>query len=329
MKVNAVTVTYGDRFHLLEQVLDSVLREQVDVIWVMDNNSAPSSQAGLQEKAKQHSQIKVITFSENLGSAGAYCHLLERVYSESENSFFWLLDDDNVVLPGALSSLITSYYLLEKDLGRPVLYSYRGEAGKEDPNAVTIGLIKGPRLNSFCGFEIADLIKRKKKPQSNILSPDQINYPMISVQWGPYGGMFSDLENFRRIGLPKKELVVYADDQEFSYRFFKLSIPQFLIYASRIQDIDHSVGDGGGYFGANTSLFKIFYGLRNTTYLSKQMAKNGFVYGVNKWVFLTVMGLLGIKYYLRSPQIVRQRLPWIWRAFRDGEGGKLGKVNFR
>lgn len=43
MKVYAVTVTYGNRFHLLKQVIDSALREGVSKIIVVDNNSEPES----------------------------------------------------------------------------------------------------------------------------------------------------------------------------------------------------------------------------------------------------------------------------------------------
>lgn len=39
----AVTVTYGNRFHLLKQVIDGALREGVSKVIVVDNNSVPQS----------------------------------------------------------------------------------------------------------------------------------------------------------------------------------------------------------------------------------------------------------------------------------------------
>lgn len=328
MKVTAVTVTYGNRFSLVNQVIDSLLREQVDEIWVVDNNSSSISRTELIEKVNNNPKIKLISFLENLGSAGAYHEVFKKAFESTVDQFFWLIDDDNVALPGALSSLILSHSLLKDDMRSPVLYSYRGDAGKEDPIAVTTGLIKGPRPNTFCGFQLADLFQKNKKAKSNSEFTDQVKYPVISVKWGPYGGMFTNLANFKKIGLPRKEMVLYADDQEYSFRFFQNSIPQYLIYSSKLKDIDHSVGEGGGYFGAKTSLFKIFYGLRNTAYLSKKSANNILIYTINKWVFISIMGLLAVKNCLISPAIVKQRFPWIWRAMRDGEKGKLEHVFF-
>lgn len=43
----AVTVTYGNRFHLLKQVIDSALAEGVAKIIVVDNNSQPESREKL------------------------------------------------------------------------------------------------------------------------------------------------------------------------------------------------------------------------------------------------------------------------------------------
>ena len=38
-KVYVVTVTYGNRFHLLKQVMDAALNEGVHKVIVVDNNS--------------------------------------------------------------------------------------------------------------------------------------------------------------------------------------------------------------------------------------------------------------------------------------------------
>jgi cellulose synthase/poly-beta-1,6-N-acetylglucosamine synthase-like glycosyltransferase len=49
MKVCAVIVTYGDRFHLLNQVMDTCYKEGVNNIIVVDNNSSKNSKIELKK----------------------------------------------------------------------------------------------------------------------------------------------------------------------------------------------------------------------------------------------------------------------------------------
>lgn len=325
MKVTAISVTYGNRFYLVDQIIDSLVQEKVDEIWIVDNDSHPFSKEKLLAKARQIPFLKLFSFSENLGSAGAYFEALNHAFSFSEDQFFWFLDDDNLPLPGALNSLLVAFEELKGTGEIPVLYSYRGLNWEEDRRAVNEGYIKGPKLNSFCGFAWRDLFNRKKKDGTDGLIRKEIKHPIVLVQWGPYGGLFTTLYNLKKIGLPKKEMVVYADDQEYTYRFHLNGITQFLIYSSQIQDIDQSIGEGGGYFNETTSLFKLFYGLRNTTYLSKKMVTKPMLYFANKFVFLLILCVLGAKAFPKSPKLVLNRMCWFLKAFKNGEKGILGK----
>jgi GT2 family glycosyltransferase len=167
-------------------------------------------------------------------------------------------------------------------------------------------------------------LKNNEKNENKILTPDEVKFPVVPTHWGPYGGLFTTIENLKKIGLPNKELVVYADDQDYTLRFHLAGISQFLVYSSQIQDIDESIGEGGGYFSEKTSLTKLFYGLRNTTYLSKKLVTNPIVYFANKYAFFLILGLLGIKAFPKSPTLVFNRMRWFFKAFKDGENGMLG-----
>ena len=325
MKVTAISVTYGNRFHLVDQIIDSLVKEKVDEIWIVDNDSHPFSKKKLLSKAKQIPFLKLFSFSENLGSAGAYFEALNHAFSFSEDQFFWFLDDDNLPLPGALNSLLGAFEELKETGVIPVLYSYRGLSWEEDRRAVNEGYIKGPKLNSFCGFVWKDLFNKENKNGTDGLIRKKIKYPIVPVKWGPYGGLFTNLGNLKKIGLPKKEMVVYADDHEYTYRFHLNGITQFLIYSSQIQDIDQSIGEGGGYFNEKTSLFKLFYGVRNTTYLSRKMVNKPIMYLTNKFVFLLVLFILGAKAFPKSPKLVLNRMSWFLKAYKNGEKGMLGK----
>jgi GT2 family glycosyltransferase len=324
LKITAVSVTYGERFNLLNQVIDALIKENVNEIWIVDNNSNPLSREKLLEKANKIPLIKVFSLSENKGSAGAYFEVLQYAFSFTKDQFFWFLDDDNLPMPGALNSLLKVFEERKTSQSAPVLYSYRGLSWEEDRRAVRDGFIKGPNINSFCGFQLKDLLKNNEKNENKILTPDEVKFPVVPTHWGPYGGLFTTIENLKKIGLPNKELVVYADDQDYTLRFHLAGISQFLVYSSQIQDIDESIGEGGGYFSEKTSLTKLFYGLRNTTYLSKKLVTNPIVYFANKYAFFLILGLLGIKAFPKSPTLVFNRMRWFFKAFKDGENGMLG-----
>jgi len=49
MKVCSVIVTYGDRFHLLKQVIEACYKEGVDKVIVIDNASEENSKKQLKE----------------------------------------------------------------------------------------------------------------------------------------------------------------------------------------------------------------------------------------------------------------------------------------
>ncbi|REG91486.1 glycosyltransferase [Algoriphagus antarcticus] len=325
MRVTAVIVTYGDRFRLVNQVVNRIIEEGTSEIWIVDNDSLPNSRVQLKTLEKSDPKLRVFYNSENLGSSGAYHQILEFAYKLAEERIFWFLDDDNLPQKGALNALINAEKQLTIGEKSPVLYSYRGDSWPEDRKAVSEGMIKGPKINSFCGFHLSVFLKSKfsRKLGSDSAS---IKYPVIEVKWGPYGGLFTRMKNLKQIGLPDKNFFLYADDQEFTLRFVSEGIPQYLIYESQIQDLDQSIGSDGGYFSASTSAIKLFYGLRNTTYLSKKISDNPGIYNLNKIVFKLMMSLNAAKNYFRNPELVKERIRLFKLAFEDGEKGILGKT---
>jgi len=103
-RVCVVTVTYGNRFHLLKQAIGSVLKEGACKIIVVDNNSAPESRGKLKEYEKElgSQKIKVLYLDDNYGSAGGFKRGLEEVYNDPECEFILLLDDDNRLEEGSI-----------------------------------------------------------------------------------------------------------------------------------------------------------------------------------------------------------------------------------
>ena len=103
-KICVVTVTYGNRFHLLKQVVDAGLKEGVCKVIVVDNNSETESREKLKEYERElgNQKIEVLYLDSNYGSAGGFKKRLEEEYSDPECEFIWLLDDDNIPVEGSL-----------------------------------------------------------------------------------------------------------------------------------------------------------------------------------------------------------------------------------
>ncbi|MBS4070851.1 MAG: glycosyltransferase [Algoriphagus sp.] len=321
MQVVAVIVTYSNRFHLLEQVVKAVFREGVSEVWVVDNGCPKEIKLQIDELKNKTSDLRVFTNQENLGTAGAYSLVLDYGFKRQEDFFFWFLDDDNLPCAGSLFALQEAYKYLSVRITNPVLYSYRGNQWKDDLAAVTKGEIKGPLINGYCGFDIFRYLKSKFSKNSLELIPKDINYPIVGVKYGPYGGLFSRVDNLRRIGLPNNEFFVYVDDHEYTLRLYRSGIPQFLVYSSQIEDLDMSFKDGEDIFSPSISLFKLYYSFRNTAFFYQQIKKSNLIYFINKISFHLIICYWSMFKFLQKPAFIYKRIKFLFNAVRLGENG--------
>ena len=150
MTTFAVTVTYGNRFHLLKQVCESAFAEGISKVIVVDNNSVPQSREKLKayEYELRSDKIKVLYLDDNYGSTGGFKRGLEEAYNHKECEYILVLDDDNVILENSMKKVnyLTSY--LENLDNNYILSFYRPE--REDNNRIVKnGWIKGYLANFF------------------------------------------------------------------------------------------------------------------------------------------------------------------------------------
>jgi len=324
-KVVAVIVTYGNRFNLVKEVISAALEEGVDRIILVDNASVADSYNQIQLLALNVDSVTLIRMQENEGSAGGYYAGLHYVQENLQPDFVWMLDDDNVPQKDSLKNLLLARNLLISDEVNAdvVLYSYRGDSRSDDKLAITNGLIKDYRPNNFSGLNFISSLKsvflNKKENQ-------QINYPVIKTNIGPYGGMFISVVALSKIGLPNKKLYLYADDHDFSLRLDKYDIKKYLVYYSKLKDIDFSFVDNDGILSNKIADLKVFYMIRNHTYLSKKFIKNRMFYELNKLAFVGLLFLNSIPIIIKDTQFIIKRMKIIMRAIYDGEKSRLGKT---
>jgi GT2 family glycosyltransferase len=332
-KVCVVTVTYGNRFHFLKQVVDTALKEGVYKVIVVDNNSEPESREKLKEYEKELSsqRIKVLYLDDNYGSAGRFKRGLKEAYNDPACEFIWLLDDDCVPQSNALIELISIYEKKLKEIGNDnfALCSFRPQVD-DRAKLILAGKNKIANLifrqnNTYKGFHVTSflfklLIKLKIIDISkNLFSVDD---KIIEYDSCGYSGLSFNKEIIQEVGLPDENLFLYSDDIEYTCRITKkIGRKIFIVTNSLLQDIDFSYPSS--IFGImGLSDYKLYYGVRSTIMVEKKYkTTNSFIYNLNRYTFSL---LLKILYFLNY--INKDRYQLILKALKDGEDGLVGKT---
>jgi len=328
--VSAVTVTYGDRFYLLKQVIDSALEEGVSQVIVVDNASSDESREKLREYERASGRISVVYIDENTGSAGGFKRGIERAL-EVGSEFIWLLDDDNVPLRGSLENLMRCWDEIEdpnKERTTAIL-SFRFRRYKEGVKLLT-------RKNSFTDFHILDIIYNIfsiGRFLRRITSGDDFkkldNPEEVSI--ATYGGLFLHRDIIPIIGLPDERFFLYEDDNEYTFRITKKGGRIILCPSSKVDDVDLSwrVDEEPSFFHAilkSGGDFRNYYRFRNRVYFErKDLVTSRFMYRINRFFFLMILYIFSI--FIKGDHSERIRI--IRRAIRDGENGRLGKADFK
>jgi len=326
MTTFAVTVTYGNRFHLLKQVIDSTFAEGISKVIVVDNNSEPQSKEQLQsyEKELGSDKIKVLYLDDNYGSAGGFKRGLEEAYNDKQCEYILTLDDDNLLEAGSFQKLkALNMYL--KNLNHSFMLGFYRDIWNSDKKAIEDGYIKKYLPNNFAGFNFLEVLENKffKNKKNKVINL----FPIQPAEITAMGGIFFHKLVLEKVGYPNEDYYLYAEDHDFTYRYIKSGGKIFLCSELRLQDIDFtSTSDSGkniGYFDEEFSEFKMYYQVRNHTYLSKSFITNRILFYGNMSVYLL---LYLRKIYGIPKKLFLKRYSLLIRAIRDGLNGKLGRT---
>ena len=325
MKVCGVIVTYGDRFHLLKQVINALLKEGIDKTLIVDNGSSANTEAELK---KYSSDLIIHRFEENKGTAIAFKTGIVKAL-ETGAEFIWLIDDDIFPEAGSLNELKNSwnnFSKIEKEKNT-ALCSYRKDRlnfikaiAKNNPEEIL------PLKNNFAGFHIKNLFtKIRERLISNNRKSFEPAPGAARISAAPYGGLFFHKDLIEKIGFPDESYFLYVDDFDFTYGITKAGGEIWIITSSLIHDLESSFYLPGKkkilYHSAFDSAkdSSSYYALRNTVYFSKKhLLNNKTIYFLNKTLFLFFITVIGV---LRGKW---NRLKIIRAAIKDGEKGRLG-----
>ncbi|MGB6354060.1 MAG: glycosyltransferase [Steroidobacteraceae bacterium] len=322
--VSVVTVTYGDRWALLSRVLAHLeSHPKIGRVVVIDNGArvpvAPLVQRALFQKAI------VVRNPRNLGSAAGFKLGIETVLTY-DPMWIWLLDDDNLPDPTTLDSMHRSAAGLDPaERGLTAFTAFRPEhhvavAAGEDVRRCF------PPHSSFCGFHVADIPHKVWRRMRRPRGAARREIPArVSLPYAPYGGLFFHRDLLKNIGTPNQELVLYADDTEFTSRIVQSGGRLWLLTGAPILELEPSWSTkerARTSFEAwltGSSDFRVFYRARNRAYFdSRVWSRNKAIYRLNRLVYLLTLGLFA----LRHRRLERYGL--FRRAIARGEEGCLG-----
>ena len=202
MKIAAVVVTYN-RIELLKESIQS-LRSQThnfDEIIVINNSSTDGTLNWLQTQT----DLTVIT-QENLGSGGGQHTGIKYAY-ENGYDWIWCMDDDLVVYPNCLQTLVD--FLNKDNLKIGTLQPLK----QSDPNGIVHHGAEYIDLNTFSILDIFDKAK---------------NLGYFITNSFCFEGVLINTSIIKKVGLPRKDFFITNDDREYAMRINSL-LPKYNI----------------------------------------------------------------------------------------------------
>lgn len=263
--VTVATVTYGDRHQLLRAVLDGLASlheaEAIVEVIVVDNGSSAATKELLEEGRVS----TVVDLGVNQGSAAGFAAAIEAAIA-SGSDFVWLLDDDNVPRPDALTHLFAAVEANPPGCALQAMRPNYPELHRLVSGEPTKWVFGSP--NAFLDSAWVYHLRGHRPPIELTPYPDLL--------WGMYGGLFAPTESVASVSGPPIELFLYADDTVFTSRLaatkgFKL-VPDAVI-----DDVDDPWWLGEkrkpaeviATTSGDAALDRLYYTVRNTLFFQK------------------------------------------------------------
>ncbi len=287
---------------------------------VIVNNAAISDFSQL--KAKWGRRIAVVDLASNTGSAHGYAIGIQAALALGA-AYLWLMDDDNAPAKGTVRILCRELAHLSGEIGieRAAVLGFRKSRSKISNSPWR----NYPPSSSFVGFHVMQIPQKLLRRLSRPPAETNAGNEAVDVPYSPYGGFLAHREAFERLGIPRTDLVLYADDWEYTMRLTRRGGKIRLVPNAGIEDLEPSWNQRRKQtnifvqslvFGSD---FQVYYTFRNHVWLNRNVqCASEVLYSVNKFVFLFLLSVFAVM--LRKGA----RLNLIRCAISDGERGSLG-----
>ncbi|MDH1008884.1 glycosyltransferase [Pseudomonas nicosulfuronedens] len=318
-----VTLTYGDRLEYLEELLARAFREKDITRAIVVSNASVAELDQL--FMLWPNRVQVIELDSNTGSANGYAVGIEAAL-KTGCDFIWLMDDDNAPTPGSFPLLKQRLIdcALRHGADNTAVLGFRPTHQADVASGVPTRFITPPR-SSYFGFHVRQLpYKLWRRTPWGKPKPRRAQ-PLLELPFAYYGGLLGHADLFRRIGLPRRDLVLYADDTEYTFRIGALGGHLYLVPEAGLDDLEHSwnikerTSNIYETYLLGSSDLRAYYAARNQAWFDKNLwVTSPLMYRFNRWVFIRLLHFFARRHQRES------RLALLLQAIRDGEAGALG-----
>ena len=297
MKIAAVVVTFN-RLSLLKKTVQCLKSTpSLDTIIIVNNGSTDGTEEWLSEQCG----LTVIQ-QENVGGSGGFHTGMKYAY-EAGFDWIWCMDDD--VFPAS-------------DCLEKLLRQDRADTGILCPRRMQNGRIF---VNECRKVNLSNPFTSLHQQK---LSAEGINEP-VSIMGMVFEGPLIKREVVEKIGYPNKDLFIFYDDTDYSYRT--------VLAGYKVMYVPDALLQKEQFFTQDTwkekqkkKKWKRMYQIRNSAYFNHHYGKNFFVrYGR---AFQGVCGYMALALCC-APFTDAYRLDDVkqfWTAYRNGIREQLGKI---
>lgn len=301
----AIVITTYKRVELLHTLLDSIvaLDMQPSAIVVVDNDNSPE----VKSLVDSYPITRYIGMDENTGGAGGFSRGIAEAYRMGF-TWFWVMDDDVKVLPGAIEKLSTWTKQTELDIS----------AGKSLSETVTV--YQGFRKNFDGSFFYWQYQFMPRLAIPNPLAPsafdaDERARPMNTAC---FEGSLFHRSLIKEIGLPDARFFIYWDDTMYGYVASKhtklLLVSDYILQRTRTLA---NVKIGKVRKMNSTSDMARYYIMRNRGHMAQYLRMHG---DYNAFLFGAGTVLTFTKEFIRLfvTKDFKTGLPRLVAGMRDG-----------
>lgn len=321
-RVAVLTVTYGERWEFLSQLVEAVMKDVNATKLVIVDNGSKNNQEITEGVNQYGDRVAILRLEKNLGSAGGFAKGIEYMRSV-ECDFVLMLDDDNVPEEGAIEKFLMQLRKIDNE--KVVLVGNRVDIpGNESifysdkkrqtlPKETFFESISLEKLHHFFTLFMGKELGKERQRS--------IPHECVANESFVYGGAFIPIDAIRQAPLPDKNLVLYGDDIEYSWGVKRLGYESYVCYSPKIYDRDMSFGEGSqavGLFDPKTPPFRVFYRLRNMVLISRRNTRQArAVLFFNIIVWMKAISLLGLFRYGMN-KVYFKKLALLYKAVYAG-----------
>lgn len=317
----AIVVSYGERHHLLAQVLQRLATLDLGSIVVVFNGNYHAG------AIPTGNGIEIVDIDANLGSAGGFRAGIEAAL-QLDADYFLFLDDDNLPAPDCLDHLFAAH----ADLGGGPLLALQAFRPSQPWQRIVVreGVPTIGRPNTYGYFNWINerhLLRRQLGAGRAARDlPRRPGSELTRIDVAAYGGLFVRREALLLGELPDPRYFCYYDDLDFTDRLTRRGVIIYLCADAVIDDLETSwhAGEESAHavFSAKTADLRVYLDLRNAFIFYRSRMTNRFLYllnGVGFWLGIAYLALF------RSTDIrtTLRRLSLIRRAVRHGTRGEF------